>query len=73
MIISCVGLMTDLPSASFRMLLAESIKNRASACASMERGRWTAIWSPSKSALKGPQTRGEILMALPSMSTGSNA
>ena len=38
-IISCVGLMTDLPSASFKILFAESIRNRASACASTESGR----------------------------------
>jgi hypothetical protein len=34
---------------------------------------WTAIWSPSKSALKAVQTSGWILMALPSTRTGSKA
>ncbi len=46
---------------------------RASACASAESGRWTAIWSPSKSALKAWQTSGWTWIALPSTSTGSNA
>ena len=46
---------------------------RASACASAESGRWTAIWSPSKSALKAWQTSGWIWIALPSTRTGSNA
>ena len=36
-------------------------------------GTWTAIWSPSKSALNAVQTSGWILIALPSTSTGSNA
>ena len=55
------------------MLLADSIRIRASACASADRGRWTAIWSPSKSALKAVHTSGWTWMALPSTSTGSNA
>ena len=46
---------------------------RASACASAESGRCTAIWSPSKSALNAWQTSGWIWIALPSTSTGSNA
>ncbi len=46
---------------------------RASDCASTDRGRWTAIWSPSKSALNAVQTSGWIWMALPSTSTGSKA
>ena len=36
-------------------------------------GRCTAIWSPSKSALKPLQTSGWMRMALPSISTGSKA
>ena len=45
----------------------------ASTCASIDSGRWTAIWSPSKSALKPLQTSGWMRIALPSTSTGSNA
>ena len=41
--------------------------------ASGDSGTWTAIWSPSKSALNAVQTSGWILMAFPSTSTGSNA
>src|SRR5207245_1271199 len=36
-------------------------------------GTWTAIWSPSKSALKAAQTRGCRRIAFPSTKTGSNA
>ena len=36
-------------------------------------GTWTAIWSPSKSALNAVQTSGCSWIALPSISTGSNA
>ena len=46
---------------------------RASACASADSGRCTAIWSPSKSALNAVQTSGWIWMALPSTSCGSKA
>ena len=46
---------------------------RASACASAESGRWTAIWSPSKSALNAVQTSGWMRMALPSTRIGSKA
>jgi len=55
------------------MLCEASIRTEASICASGESGMCTAIWSPSKSALKAVQTSGWILMALPSTSTGSNA
>jgi len=34
---------------------------------------WTAIWSPSKSALNAEQTSGWIRIAFPSIKTGSNA
>ena len=46
------------------MLLAASIRKRASACASTESGTCTAIWSPSKSALKAVQHRGCSFSAL---------
>ncbi|MNI88049.1 hypothetical protein D3C73_1453050 [compost metagenome] len=58
MIISCEGRVTGRPSDGFRMLFEDSIRMRASAWASGLSGRWTAIWSPSKSALKAPQTNG---------------
>ena len=48
-------------------------ETRASAWASADSGRWTAIWSPSKSALNAVQTSGWIWIALPSTSTGSKA
>ena len=73
MIMSWVGMVTGRPSAGFRMLLVDSIRIRASACASALSGRCTAIWSPSKSALNAVQTSGWIWMALPSISCGSNA
>ena len=70
---SCVGVVMGLPLAGERMLLVDSIRIRASACASADSGRCTAIWSPSKSALNAVQTSGWIWMALPSISCGSNA
>ena len=39
----------------------------------MDSGTCTAIWSPSKSALNAAQTSGCSWIALPSISTGSNA
>ena len=55
------------------MLPAASIKNLASAWASTDNGTWTAIWSPSKSALYAVHTNGWSLIALPSTNTGWNA
>ena len=65
--------MIGSPFAGERMLLEDIIKARASSCASMDRGTCTAIWSPSKSALNAVHTSGCSWMALPSISTGSNA
>ena len=70
---SCVGLMIGLPLAGLKMLFVAIIRVMASTWASMDSGRCTAIWSPSKSALNPLQTSGWIRMALPSTSTGSNA
>ncbi len=70
---SWLGTAIGRPWAGERMLLADSIRMRASAWASTDSGRCTAIWSPSKSALNAVQTSGWIWMALPSTSTGSNA
>ena len=55
---SCDGVTTGLPSLGLRMLLDASISNLASACASFDSGTWTAIWSPSKSALNAGVTSG---------------
>jgi hypothetical protein len=49
-------------------LLTESIRSLASRCAARDSGTWTAIWSPSKSALNAVQTSGWIWMAEPSIS-----
>ena len=68
----CDGTMDGLARAGNRMLLA-SIRARGFHLGFMDSGTWTAIWSPSKSALKAEQTSGCSWMALPSISTGSNA
>jgi hypothetical protein len=70
---SCDALMIGPPFAGLKMLCVESISTCASAWASTDSGRWTAIWSPSKSALNPPQTSGCRRIALPSTSTGSKA
>ena len=67
------GTVIGAPLAGFNTLCEPSISSCASRMAALPSGRWTAIWSPSKSALKGVQTRGCSLMARPSTSTGSNA
>src|SRR6266404_4615419 len=73
MTMSWLGLMIGWPLAGLKMLLVDIISTVASTWASIDKGRWTAIWSPSKSALKPLHTSGWMRMALPSMSTGSNA
>src|ERR687893_479706 len=70
---SCEGTAIGNPLAGSSMFCVESMRTRASACASGLSGTCTAIWSPSKSALKAEQTSGWTWMALPSTSTGSNA
>ncbi|MCY1515362.1 hypothetical protein D9M68_499450 [compost metagenome] len=65
--------MIGSPLAGDRMLLVDIISARASSWASRVSGTCTAIWSPSKSALYAAQTSGCSWIALPSMSTGSNA
>ena len=55
---SCDGTMIGDPLAGCRMLLVDIISTRASSCASSDSGTWTAIWSPSKSALNAAQTSG---------------
>ena len=70
---SCEGAMSGPPWAGEKMLFVESMSVDASTCASRDRGRWTAIWSPSKSALKAVQTRGWMTMEFPSTRMGSKA
>ena len=65
--------MIGSPLAGERMLLEDIMSARASSCASSDSGTCTAIWSPSKSALKAVQTSGCSWIALPSTSSGSNA
>ncbi len=73
MIMSWVGVTSGRPCAGDSTLFADSISTRLSAWASADKGRWIAIWSPSKSALNAVHTSGWICRALPSTSTGSNA
>ena len=55
---SCVAGVLGAPLAGLKMLCVDMISTCVSAWASIESGRWTAIWSPSKSALKPLQTSG---------------
>ena len=70
---SWLGATTGRPSEALRMLLDDIIRFLASAIAPLKSGTWTAIWSPSKSALKALQTEGWIWIACPSTSTGMKA
>ena len=49
---------TGCPLAGDKMLRDDSMRSDASICDSGESGIWTAIWSPSKSALNAVQTSG---------------
>ena len=55
---SWVGATIGLPSAGESRFEVESSIVRASSWAAVESGTWTAIWSPSKSALNAVQTSG---------------
>jgi hypothetical protein len=58
---SCEGRMIGRPLAGLRMLFVLIMSTRASIWASRDSGTWTAIWSPSKSALKaGADQRVEL-------------
>ena len=70
---SCVGETIGLPSAGDSRFDVERSIVRASSWAAVESGTWTAIWSPSKSALNAVQTSGWIWIAEPSTSTGMKA
>ena len=61
------------PFAGFKILCEASINSCDSKIASGPNGRWTAIWSPSKSALKAVQTNGWTCIALPSINIGWKA
>ena len=50
-----------------------NINNWDSRIASGPKGKWTAIWSPSKSALNAVHTRGCTCIAFPSISIGWKA
>jgi hypothetical protein len=55
-----------------QVLLVDIISTLASTCASIDKGRCTAIWSPSKSALKPLHTSGWMRMALPTRRSSSH-
>src|SRR6516162_3545934 len=57
---SWLGTMIGEPLAGCRMLLVDIISTRASSWLSSDSGTCTAIWSPSKSALKAAQRRRAI-------------
>ena len=65
--------MIGFPFDGLSMLFVDIIKTRASNWASILNGIWTAIWSPSKSALKAEHTNGCNSIALPSINLASNA
>ena len=70
---SWVGDTIGEPSAGDSRFCVDSIRSLASCWAAVDSGTWTAIWSPSKSALKAEHTSGWIWMALPSTRTGMKA
>src|SRR3989304_51273 len=55
---SRVGATTGSAELGRSMLLTLSITSRASWMARRERGKWTAVWSPSTSGLKAVHTGG---------------
>ena len=67
------GTVIGEPFAGFRILWDANIKSCDSKIASGPKGKWTAIWSPSKSALNAVHTSGCNWIAFPSMSLGWNA
>ena len=62
-----------MPLDGLNILFVDIINTRASNWASKLKGMWTAIWSPSKSALKAEHTRGCNSIALPSINLASKA
>ncbi len=67
------GTVIGAPFAGFRILWEASINNCASRIASGPNGKWTAIWSPSKSALKAVHVNGCNWIAFPSINFGWKA
>ena len=61
------------PLDGLKILFVDIINTLASNWASKLNGIWTAIWSPSKSALKAAQVNGCNSMASPSINFGSKA
>ena len=57
--------MIGLPSLGPKICHEANMIERASATASFDNGTWTAIWSPSKSALKAVVTNGCKWIAFP--------
>ena len=70
---SCDGTVMGAPLAGLRTLCEPSISSCASRMAALPRGRCTAIWSPSKSALNAVHASGWSCIALPSISLGWKA
>ena len=70
---SWLGTIIGFPFEGLKILLVDIINTLASNCASKLKGIWTAIWSPSKSALKAAQTSGCNSIAFPSISLASKA
>ena len=65
--------MIGAPFAGFNILWEANIKTWASRIAADPKGKWTAIWSPSKSALKAAQASGCNWIAFPSIILGWKA
>ena len=67
------GRVTGVPFCGLSMLCEDNMSTWASRIDAWLSGTWTAIWSPSKSALKAPQTSGWSWIAFPSMRRGWKA
>ena len=67
------GTIIGFPLDGDKILLVLIINTLASSCASKLNGTCTAIWSPSKSALKAVHTSGCNWIDLPSIKIGSKA
>ena len=70
---SWLGTIIGFPLDGDKILFVLIINTLASNCASRLNGMWTAIWSPSKSALNAVHTKGWSCIALPSIKIGSKA
>ena len=70
---SCEGTVIGAPFAGFKILFDPNINSEASIIASCPKGTWTAIWSPSKSALNAVHESGCNSIAFPSINFGWKA